>query len=132
MSAAPRGPGPVARQRIDKWLWHARVVRTRTTAQGLARSGHVRLNGERVTDASATVRQNDVLTIALPERALVLVVRGFAERRGSATEASLLYDDQSPPPAPRPAVDAPRTPGSGRPTKRERRQTDRLKRDDGP
>lgn len=115
------------RQRIDKWLWHARVVKTRTLAQGLVRNGHVRLNGERITDAAHWVRGGDVLTIALESRILVYLVRQFAQRRGSATEARVLYEDQSPPPAPRVPPPAPREAGSGRPTKKERRQTDGLK-----
>jgi ribosome-associated heat shock protein Hsp15 len=119
------------RQRIDKWLWHARVVKTRTLAQGLVRAGHVRLNTERITDAAHYVRVGDVLTIAVSEqRLLVYVVRQFAQRRGSATEASVLYEDQSPPPVPWTPPPAPREPGSGRPTKKERRQTDGL-RDEG-
>ncbi|HVV92160.1 MAG TPA: RNA-binding S4 domain-containing protein [Hyphomicrobiales bacterium] len=86
------------RQRLDKWLWFARVVRTRRLAQDLAASGHVRLNGQRVQSASHAVKPGDVLTIALPERVRVLEVAAFAERRGSATAAAPLYRDLSPPP----------------------------------
>ncbi|GGE51895.1 RNA-binding protein S4 [Agaricicola taiwanensis] len=126
-SAEAEGAG---RQRIDKWLWHARVVKTRTLAQNLVRSGHVRLNTERILDAAHWVRAGDVLTIALSERLLVYVVRQFAQRRGGASEARVLYEDQSPPPAPRTPPPAPRDPGSGRPTKKERRETDGLKETD--
>ena len=120
------GPPPAAagRQRIDKWLWHARVVRTRGLAQKLAEAGHVRRNRERVEQSSDAVRAGDVLTITLPHRVLVLKVVAFAERRGPAEAARRLYEDLSPPPPPRDANPAPaaaRPAGAGRPTKRERR-----------
>jgi ribosome-associated heat shock protein Hsp15 len=116
------------RQRIDKWLWHARVARTRTLSQKLAESGHVRVNGERVAAASYAVRAGDVLTIALEERVRILAVTGFSERRGSATAASALFEERSPPRPERPAPALPsgRDAGSGRPTKRDRRAIDRL------
>src|SRR5688500_18259714 len=88
------------RQRIDKWLWHARVVRTRSAAAELVTSGHVRLNGQRVSAASHAVRAGDVVTIALDRAVRVLKVAGFAERRGSAVEGRALYEDLSPPPRP--------------------------------
>jgi len=75
------------RQRIDKWLWHARVVRTRSGAATLAASGHVRINGERVHASSRAVRAGDVVTVALSHGVQLLKVVGFAERRGSADEA---------------------------------------------
>lgn len=111
-------------QRIDKWLWHARVVRTRTLAQGLVKAGHVRLDGVRVEAASQPVRRGNVLTIALERQVRVLAVLDFAEKRGGAPQAALLYEDRSPPPLPR--DDGPR-PGGPRPTKRDRRQIDRLR-----
>ena len=117
------------RQRIDKWLWHARVVRTRSAAAALAASGHVRLNGQRVDAASRAVRSGDVVTVALDRTVRVLKVAGFAERRGAAAAARALYDDLAPATG-RPAVAEPapamREPGAGRPTKRERRAIDRL------
>ena len=115
------------RQRIDKGLGHARVVRTRTAAAGLADNGLVRLNGARVDAASRAVRIGDVITIAF-DRIRILRVAGFAERRGSASEASALFEDISPPP---PDV-APDTPDaqSRRPSKHERRELLRLKRPD--
>ena len=62
------------RQRIDKWLWYARVVRTRATAADLAGSGHVRVNGTRIDAASRTVRPGDVITVALDRRVRVMKV----------------------------------------------------------
>ena len=112
------------RQRIDKWLWHARVVRTRTAAAALAASGHVRINGHRIDTASQLVRLGDVLTVALDRSVRVLMVVGFAERRGSADTTRSLLQDMSPTPETslqRPAPAAERAPGAGRPTKRDRR-----------
>ena len=121
------------RQRIDKWLWHARVVRTRSAATALTTSGHVRLNGARIDAASRPVRPGDVVTIALDRRVRVLKVAAFAERRGDADLARGLYEDLSPVdrPAPEPSV-AVREVGTGRPTKRERRAIDRLHEGDDP
>jgi ribosome-associated heat shock protein Hsp15 len=115
-------------QRIDKWLWHARVVRTRTAAATLVDEGYVRLNGARVPANSQPVRTGDVITIALDRAVRILKVTGFAERRGDADAARLLCEDLTPvasAKAAEPAV-AERDPGSGRPTKQERRATDRL------
>ena len=116
------------RQRIDKWLWHARVARTRTSAAALVDDGHVRLNGERVTAASRPVKVGDVVTVALDRVVRVMKVTGFAERRGDADAARLLYEDLTPISPSRPAepVTAERDAGSGRPTKQERRALDRL------
>lgn len=83
------------RQRIDRWLWHARVVRTRSAAAELADRGRVRINGERIRAASALVRPGDIVTIGL-DRVRVLRVTGFAERRGSAQEASVLFEAVEP------------------------------------
>jgi ribosome-associated heat shock protein Hsp15 len=116
------------RQRIDKWLWHARVVRTRSSAAALVTEGHVRLNGERVNASSRPVRAGDVVTVALDRTVRILKVISFAERRGDADAARLLCEDITPisPTRPTEAAQAEREPGSGRPTKQERRATDRL------
>ena len=79
--------------RLDKWLWFARVVKTRSIAQDLANAGHVRINGQRANGAAKTVRVGDVLTISLPSRARVLKVLDTAERRGPAGEAVKLYEE---------------------------------------
>lgn len=87
------------RQRIDKWLWHARVVKTRTLAASFISAGHVRINGKRNSDPAHALKAGDVLTIALDRRVLVWKVTGFAERRGDAPAARALYIDlQSGPP----------------------------------
>jgi ribosome-associated heat shock protein Hsp15 len=120
------------RQRVDKWLWHARVVRTRTAAAALADKGCVRINGARIAASSRAVKLGDVVTVAL-DRVRVLKVLGFSERRGSATDASILFEDLQPR-LPVTAAAAPvaeaapvtRNPGAGRPTKRDRRAIERL------
>ena len=119
---------PLDRQRIDKWLWHARVVRTRSAAAALVDGGLVRINSERVEQASRLVRPDDVLTIALDRNVRILKVAGFAERRGSATLARVLFEDLTPAAAPQPAdpLSGSRDEGAGRPTKRERREINRL------
>jgi len=116
------------RQRIDKWLWHARVVRTRSAAAALVDGGLVRVNSERCEQSSRLVRPGDVLTIALDRSVRILKVAGFAERRGSATDARVLFEDLTPaaPPKPSEPPSGTREEGSGRPTKRERREIDRL------
>jgi ribosome-associated heat shock protein Hsp15 len=119
------------RQRVDKWLWHARVVRTRSAAAALAGTGCVRINSVRIDAPSRAVKAGDVVTIAL-DRVRILKVLGFAEQRGSAEEARPLFEDLTPPYEPaqadREIGSAPmlRAPGTGRPTKRDRRAIDRL------
>jgi ribosome-associated heat shock protein Hsp15 len=81
------------RQRIDKWLWHARVVRTRSAAAALADAGYVRLNGRRVTGSSVPVRIGDVITLALDRSVRVLRVTALCERRGASAQARNLYRD---------------------------------------
>jgi ribosome-associated heat shock protein Hsp15 len=81
------------RQRIDRWLWHARLVRTRGAAAALAGAGYVRINGTRIVAPSRPVRAGDVVTVALDRSVRVLKVRGFAERRGPAGTAQALYEE---------------------------------------
>lgn len=114
------------RQRIDKWLWHARVVRTRTAAAALAEGGLVRVNSTRIAAASRQVRAGDVVTVAL-DRVQVLKVAGFSERRGGASDAAILYENLQPAIEPPIAAVRPDSPGA-RPDRRERREIMRLKR----
>jgi ribosome-associated heat shock protein Hsp15 len=83
----------VQRQRIDRWLWHARLVRTRSAAAALADGGLVRVNGARIDAAGRTVRTGDVITVALDRGVRVVKVLGFVERRGPAERAAALYQD---------------------------------------
>ncbi|WP_424628537.1 RNA-binding S4 domain-containing protein [Bradyrhizobium sp. SYSU BS000235] len=85
------------RQRVDRWLWHARVVRTRSDAAALVAKGHVRINGTRQKSPGHGVKIGDVLTVALDARVRILKVIGFAERRGDAASVHVLCADlQSP------------------------------------
>jgi ribosome-associated heat shock protein Hsp15 len=122
------------RQRIDKWLFFARVVKSRSLAAKLVQAGRVRINREKAEQASHPVKVGDVLTIMLDRRVLVYRVLAAGTRRGPAEEARLLYEDVGPPPpdrsAPPDAIVPLREQGSGRPTKRERRALDRLEEPD--
>ncbi len=80
-------------QRLDKWLWHARFAKTRTAAARLVTDGHVRVNSRREVASAKRVRAGDVLTIALMRDVRVVRLRGFASRRGPATEAQTLYEN---------------------------------------
>jgi ribosome-associated heat shock protein Hsp15 len=91
--AQNRRPGNLDRQRVDKWLWHARVVRTRSAATALASAGLVRVNGVRIDAASRAVHPGDVITIALDRGVRVLKVLEFATRRGSSDMARGLYQE---------------------------------------
>jgi ribosome-associated heat shock protein Hsp15 len=83
----------VDRQRIDRWLWHARLVRTRGAAAALAGAGYVRVNGIRVDAPGRMVRTGDVITVALDRSVRVLKIIGFRERRGPAGSGETLYKD---------------------------------------
>lgn len=128
-------------QRVDKWLWFARLVKTRTLAADLVTSGKVRLNRVRMEKPSQTVRIDDVLTVTLNRRIRLLKVQGLGERRGPSATASLLYEELTAASDPlKPAQSSlqlpswqesgvghgRRLPGSGRPTKKERRDIERL------
>ncbi len=120
------------RQRIDKWLFFARVVKSRSLGAKLAISGRTRINRDKATQAADQVKTGDVLTITLDRRIAILKVLDPGTRRGPAEEARKLYEDMSPPPVPKAEAIADalvplREAGSGRPTKKQRRETDRLR-----
>jgi ribosome-associated heat shock protein Hsp15 len=123
-------PQSGSRQRIDKWLFFARMAKSRSVAQSLIISNHVRINGGLVSQPSFQVKPGDRIDLKLERRDVVLVVKTGGERRGPFEEARLLYEDLTPPPEEVKRLSlfeqAQRAQGSGRPTKRERRQTDRL------
>jgi ribosome-associated heat shock protein Hsp15 len=79
-------------QRLDKWLWFARILKTRTLAAQLIEGGKVRVNRVRVVKPSHSVQQGDVLTIALRGHVLVLRILAGGTRRGPPPEARLLYE----------------------------------------
>jgi len=118
-------------QRLDKWLWCARLARTRSLAVKLIEGGKVRVNGVRTLKPSRPLRVGDVVTGTAGRRLFVVRVIAEAERRGPASSVAALYDDLTPPvPKPDPdsaIVEVPRGP---RPTKRDRRKLDAFKADD--
>ena len=121
------------KQRLDKWLFFSRAIKSRTLAQKLIETGAVRVNSERTDRSDRKVGPGDVLTMTIHTRLLVWRILDAGSRRGPAAEAALLYEDLSPPPIPREAVmliHAGRDPGSGRPTKKERRDTERWQGED--
>jgi ribosome-associated heat shock protein Hsp15 len=116
--------------RVDKWLWAARFFKSRTLAATACAGGKVDVNGDAVKP-SKTVRPGDLLQITLPRGRRIVRIAELSERRGSGTDAQRLYEDLTPPPPPRESRSAPpayRPPGTGRPTKRQRRHIDRLSR----
>jgi ribosome-associated heat shock protein Hsp15 len=114
--------------RIDKWLWAARFFKTRSLASDACGGGKVDVNDEAAKPAKP-VRAGDLIRITLPQgRRRIVKVLALDDRRGSAAAARALYEDLTPP-EPARARQAPppyRPQGAGRPTKRERRQLDRL------
>lgn len=117
--------------RIDKWLWAARFYKTRSLATDACDGGKVEVNGH-AAKPHKLVRVNDKLSFTHPSGPKEVTVVALSERRGPASEARLLYEDHSPPPPPREerpffAPLPSRIPGFGRPTKRERRETERLR-----
>lgn len=118
-------------QRVDIWLWYARFFKTRSLSTKLCRGGKVRLNGQKITKAKTPVMVGDVLTFPQPNIIRIVKITGFNIRRGPALEAQALYEDRTPPPEEIRQIEkskvARRERGAGRPTKSERRATDRLK-----
>ena len=118
--------------RLDKWLWHARVTKTRTMAGRLITRGKVRVNRKRVIKAAHPVKPGDVITAALRGRVQVLRIEALGARRGPAAEAAVLFTDLTPESAAPAAIKnydtlvAARLPGSGRPTKRQRRALEKF------
>ena len=114
-------------QRLDKWLWCARLSKTRTGAARLIEAGKIRVNGERVLKPSRGVQAGDVITAAFLGRLAIVRVLAATERRGPASLARTLYEDLTPP------VEAKGDAGprqGPRPTKRDRRRLDALRNSD--
>jgi len=86
----------IGRQRIDKWLFFSRAVKSRSLAAKLVEAGRVRINREKAAQPSDSVKPGDVLTITLDRQILVYRILLLGERRGPAVEARLLYEDLSP------------------------------------
>ncbi len=115
--------------RVDKWLWAARVFKTRSLAGAACDGGKVDVNDEAAKPARR-VRAGDRIVVTLPRgRRRILKIAAVGDRRGSAEVAKALFEDLTPPEPPRARQALPprREPGTGRPTKRERRDIERLR-----
>lgn len=128
MPSAPRYDQGVSTVRVDSWVWAVRLAKTRSQATAACRAGHVRVN-DAPAKASQPVRIGDIVRTRLHTIERIYRVTGLAVRRGSATEAAAYFEDLTPPAPPR--VERPATvyrdPGAGRPTKRDRREIEKLR-----
>lgn len=111
--------------RVDSWLWAIRIYKTRSAATTACRAGHVRVNGDKAKAAQA-VRIGDELRVRIAGFDRILIVKQLLVKRVGAPLAALAYDDRTPEREPLAAL-AVRDRGAGRPTKRERRDIDRLR-----
>lgn len=116
---------PIPKQRLDKWLWHARFFKTRTLAAKVVAASRVRVNSSKVSKTSHGVSVGDLLTFPQSRQTRIVRIEALAVKRGSAPEAQTLYADLSEVKDNVPV--APRYEGNARPTKRDRRKLD-LKR----
>ncbi|MET8568597.1 RNA-binding S4 domain-containing protein [Streptomyces sp. NPDC004783] len=127
-AAEAAGPQNGESVRVDSWIWAVRLIKTRSLGATACRGGHVRVNGERVKPAYS-LRVGDEVRLRHEGRERVVVVKRLIRKRVGAPVAVQCYVDNSPPPPPREAV-APagiRDRGAGRPTKRDRRELERLR-----
>jgi ribosome-associated heat shock protein Hsp15 len=118
----------LASVRVDAWTWAIRLYSTRSAASAACKAGHVKVN-DATAKPSQPVRPGDHVRALTPGGERIVVVTGLIDKRTSATIAALNYEDRTPPPPPkeeRPSVIV-RERGSGRPTKRDRRLTERLR-----
>lgn len=118
-------PDAVKPARVDSWLWAIRVYKTRSAATTACRAGHVRVNGER-TKAAQPIKPGDEVRVRISGFDRILVVHQTLTKRVGAAIAVIAYSDRTPPRDPV-AMLAVRDRGAGRPTKRERREIDRLR-----
>ena len=121
---APQAQGSV---RVDVWIWSVRLTKTRAQAAAACRAGHVRVNGERAKPAQA-LRVGEEVRLRHAGRDRIVVVSKIVRKRVGPPVAAECFVDNSPPPPPREAtIQVPvRDRGAGRPTKRDRREMERL------
>jgi ribosome-associated heat shock protein Hsp15 len=119
--------GAPASVRVDVWLWAVRVFKTRSAATTACRAGHVKIDGVSVK-AAQPVRPGQRVTVRRPGHEQVLEVVQLLAKRVGAPVAQAAYVDHSPPPPPAQHAAVPRRDrGAGRPTKKDRREMDRLR-----
>ena len=118
----------LATTRVDRWVWAVRLTRTRSLAAAASRAGHVKVNGDRAKPATP-VRIGDEVRVRGDGAERIVVVSRIIEKRVGAVVAAECFIDHTPPPPPREhvAVIAQRDRGAGRPTKRDRREIERLR-----
>ncbi|MQY16002.1 Heat shock protein 15 [Streptomyces sp. RB5] len=121
-----------ATARVDAWVWAVRLTKTRAMASTACRAGHVKVNGERVKPAQP-VKPGDEVRVFHAGRERKVVVSRVIRKRVGPTVAAECYVDHSPPPPPRAEIPviAVRDRGAGRPTKRDRRDLERLRGETG-
>ncbi|WP_374295732.1 RNA-binding S4 domain-containing protein [Streptomyces olivochromogenes] len=127
-AAEAAGPANGENVRIDSWIWAVRLIKTRSQGATACRGGHVHVNGERVKPAYS-VRIGDEVRLRQEGRERIVIVKRLIRKRVGAPVAAQCYIDNSPPPPPRETT-APagiRDRGAGRPTKRDRRELERLR-----
>ncbi len=124
---------PASRQRLDKWLFFTRLTKSRSIAQKAIEGGDVKVNNTRIIQPSHALKTGDVVIFSSDRRDTTVRVLAPGNRRGPYEEARLLYENLTPAvvPGEKPTVfeQATRERGSGRPTKKERREVDRLQAD---
>jgi ribosome-associated heat shock protein Hsp15 len=120
-------------QRLDTWLWVARLAKTRSLANEAVGGGRVQVDGQRAKPSRA-VRPGDRIELTTGPTPRTVIVRGIAPRRGPASEAAALYEETGESIAARERAAAERRMGApqpehggGRPTKRDRRRLDRQR-----
>lgn len=112
--------------RLDKWLWQARFFKARSISAKVVNAGHLRLNGVKVKKTSTPIKVGDTLEFLQVETIRIVKLKALGTRRGPAPEAQSLYEDLTPVPE---AIEVkPEIERKGRPTKRERRAIDKIKR----
>lgn len=123
-----RVPVTVTSVRVDSWVWAVRLAKTRSAATAACRAGHVQVNGERVK-AAHTVKIGDEVRLRTSELERTVTVSRLVVKRVGAVVAVECFIDQTPPPPPKEerALTAVRDRGAGRPTKRERRDLEKLR-----
>lgn len=120
--------GGAPQARVDAWAWAIRLYATRSAATAACKAGHLKVNGHTVKPAHP-VKPGDTVRALTPGGERIVVVRGIIVKRTSAARAAEHYDDRTPPPPPKEerALPVLRERGAGRPTKRDRREIERLR-----
>jgi ribosome-associated heat shock protein Hsp15 len=128
-AAEAAGPADGVSVRVDSWIWAVRLAKTRSLGASACKGGHVKVNGQNVKP-SHTLRVSDEVRVRQEGWERVVIVKRLIRKRVGAPVAAQCYVDNSPPPPPRQFIGAPagiRDRGTGRPTKRDRREMERLR-----